>query len=320
MEISKQDYLDKTKDFVDFLVDVISSTNQTIFQNGIKSNEKNLGCVFTTFEELAKSYNYDKKCLHETNEYLWENSLKYKDFLGNSFSSKFPFDSDLKSLNLEKNILGLCLEIMRWGGVNSPKFSTSFVNNNLSIHLRSAIDFFKKTKIDKNSFEIEIGDRMNASYSKVYSLCCEIPFIIFDSRVAAALRFLTAAFFIKNRSVVTEEMLDLIKFPRLGDRISKKGVTRDLSHIMTDIEFKTLNPTDTFLYAVWNIRVNWLIESVVENVKTFCDYDVTKSSKDKFCVYRSIEAGLFQLGYNLNDNAHIIKQLKAHVMPISSRL
>lgn len=309
--INKSDYLAKTKGFIDFLAGIVTSNDRSIFKNGIISGEKckknGPPCIYNTFEELAESYYYDRRDLHATNSYLWNNSLQIKKALEESLSSQAPFDNNIESLNLEKKILGHCLEIMRWGGVNSPKFAISFVNNNLSIHLRSAAKFFRKTEIDKKSFDSEVEDRMNASFSKVYSLCCDIPFIIFDSRVAASFRLLAAAFFIKNQSSLNHETIDAIRFPALGDRISKKGVSRDLSHITQEINFKTLNANDTFLYAAWNARANWLLEAVVLRINTFCGYELQKGPKDKFCIYRSIEAGLFQLGYNLNDNRGFFK-------------
>ena len=312
--LNKKDYLSKTADFVDFLVNEIDPTKKPIIfskPNKIQSPKKSLRC--DTFEDLAKTYSYDQKDLEKTNDYLLSNSKKLKKFLNINNSIKDPNQTELDHLRNElvhlrneKNILEVCLEILRWGGVYSGayKFAYSYVTNSLSDNLRAATEFFKKNEIDETVFRSEIVKRMNASFSKVYSICCDSPFIIFDSRVAAGFQFFATAYWIRNPQKPTDQIFDLIQFPQLPDRTQRKGISRNFTRKDDNIIFNEIS-SDCFDHAVWNMRANWLIGSIIEKLPKFCGY-TSETSDQKFFMIRSIEAGLFQLGYNLNDNANLI--------------
>lgn len=309
--INKQTYLKQTLGFIDFLFKFITSDPQSdelknIFPNGIiiseKKGAKQEEEPAKNFEKLAKKYNYEGQDLDKTNKFLFKISCKINEIINspplkNTGSSCCSCNIKLKNLENELKVSQECLNILRWGGVETGafKFFKLLSSSNLVNHLLKSKSFFSKVdEIDLNTFERQIDGNMNASWSKVYSLTCATPFLIFDSRVSAALQFLAGIFSIKEKFT---EIPSCLQFPALESR--SEEASRQFK--LKNYEFKILSLyRKEFKHAIWNLQTNWIIEKVIEKMTSeFCGYNQS-SVEQKFYFARSIEAGLFMLGYDLN--------------------
>jgi len=304
-KINKKDYqkLEKVSEFIDFLVQFFTSefNPESIFPNGIIISEKKgpkQKKAAKNFEELAKTYKYASNDLNSTNELLYN---WFQD-IGKLIDKEYPIEKEnpccsnvfeIKKIEQEQEVAKVCSEVLSWGGVQTGAFD--FLNllaeSKLIEHLKKSKTYFDSDIEDLESFQKETDDKMNASWSKVYSLTCDIPFVIFDSRVSAALQFLAGIFLIKKGF---KEIPSCLQFPELESRTDRSRLFE-----CSYFKFSKLAYDKPKQHAIWNLRANWIIEAVLEKMSKFCDYNQS-NNKQKFCFARSIEAGLFRLGYDLN--------------------
>lgn len=225
--MNKNNYLqNKTvTEFIDYLTKFIIADRNNIFRNGILLTEFE-DKKARNFEDLAGRYFFKRMNLIDTNNYLHKISKDIKGKIDNyNLFFKSPkccnHESYLKKLNDEKEVFKICLEILEWGGVTNAayKFGMLLVQEQLPQHLIQAQAFFRRTNFLRDDYDL-IGKNMNAAWSKVYSLVCDTPFVILDSRVSASLQFLAGAFWLsKTREI---EFPEELQFPELEDRSGGK--------------------------------------------------------------------------------------------------
>lgn len=129
--------------------------------------------------------------------------------------------------------------------------------------------------------------RSNAGLTKIYALGCD-NFVIYDSRVAAALSWL-----ISKWSRSAKAVPEHLRFATMRANTSKKGGKQRTAD---ETAFPYFAPTGTqsahVKHLKWNIRANWLLEQAISNSK------IAKAN-NSICSIRDLEASLFVIGDNL---------------------
>jgi len=133
--------------------------------------------------------------------------------------------------------------------------------------------------------------RSNAGLTKVYSLALK-DFIIYDSRVAAALAWLVNSWCSNKQQLPPEHLRFACMKANAKDPLSKPRSPN------TDIfpYFTASGKIENHLkHATWNLRANWVLRESLDLV--------IKGQKNKshaaFQSVRDVEAALFMIGDNL---------------------
>jgi hypothetical protein len=223
-------------------------------------------------------------------QYFWGNSnFDSNNRLLNDLTSRLENAMDRKN---DKDVLSICLNILEWGGVSNGAYGValSYCNDKLISSITSALAALTPgpdTPLELKEFKgTGAPFIMNASFTKIYSILSKKPFIIYDSRVAAALSLIVKNYWISSRKDNTV-LPPLLKFACLEGRA--KNAIRCAADKDMKIEFsKVKNGED---HALWNVRANWIIEAAL--IKS------DKSDEDMIKNMRELEAALFMIGYNV---------------------
>ena len=167
-----------------------------------------------------------------------------------------------------------CLEILRWGGVLRGNREKIKGRESLVQYLKSR-DFYKEVY-------------MNSGFTKIYSLYID-DFIIYDSRVGAALGFLV-------RRYCEEKKLDKIpELLRFAYGNSKGGTNRNPS--IGDYKFPLLRNAGYYDNHIENnLKANWLLKEVLSYPSAFKNIPEQRQ-------LRALEAALFMIGYEVPDKS-----------------
>ena len=178
------------------------------------------------------------------------------------------------------------IDVMTWGGVRPG--NVMWLNNNYK-GLKNLVQDVRGVLNLQDTAKIPTGNlRFNSGMTKVYSLICE-DFIIYDSRVAAALGWAVTKFCQeKGHATVPEEL----KFPWAPAKESpnqKNPKRRDPS--IDKLRFPRLSPGRK--HATWNLKASWLLNYTLECADP--DEDFKRAENP----LRALEAALFMIGYDL---------------------
>lgn len=288
----KDNYL-KHPDVMDF-IDWLSSEiqlNQLTHCYTLPNNTR------LTFQGLADAFN----------QYKWR--FKFTDPTGlihkgetfiDSSNSLSTLASGLQA-NLSPNPINdreICkwaCAVMEWGGVTNG--NVHWLRTNVT-GLAGEIGAVK-TILSGNDEDLAVLKpirRFNAGMTKVYSLI--VPdFIIYDSRVAAALAWLVSEWCKQTgRASVPQGLAFPCMPPKEGDnpRIRK---SRNPSSIT--LKFPSMNG-NVIRYVQWNMRASWILrECLTLSAKSANTVFHRQGNND----LRALEAALFMWGYDLGQNA-----------------
>lgn len=166
--------------------------------------------------------------------------------------------------------------IFLWGGVARSANLSWLINNRYQLReiLNRTIDVITA---DDDDFNFNIP-RFNSSMTKVYSLLVD-DFIIYDSRVAAALAYLASVWAVRDG---VPELLRFRCMDAMGNQCRNPN-PNVFPHMGS-------NPN---LYLKWNLRANWILHAVSQQIG------------HGGLSLREIEAGLFMMGYDLPNNDNL---------------
>lgn len=179
-----------------------------------------------------------------------------------------------------------CLEILRWGGVLRGNREKIKGIESLVQYLKDAKKKLATGKIESRDFYKEVY--MNSGFTKIYSLYID-DFIIYDSRVGAALGFLV-------RRYCEEKKLDKIpELLRFAYGNSKGGTNRNPS--IGDYKFPLLRNAGYYDNHIENnLKANWLLKEVLSYPSAFKNIPEQRQ-------LRALEAALFMIGYEVPDKS-----------------
>lgn len=215
------------------------------------------------------------------NQYDWNGTyIENKDKL-DSFAENFRLALSKNDPTLAYNT---SIKVLSWGGVlNGNKDTVYGIYNNGKL-----INTFKQitTAFTKELIQFEeLRDiPMNSGFTKIYSLIID-DFIIYDSRVGAALGLLVRFFLELNN---LEKVPDYLNFA-YGVKKGESGFsTRNPSK--EKLQFERLS-TNNVLHIINNLKANWILLDAFKNQKT-----------NTFKNLREIESALFMIGYSVTES------------------
>lgn len=218
------------------------------------------------------------------------NNFKQSDFLLNYY--KINLLNSLQTNNPEKFKI-FCNLVFKWGGVangNSDFIAginqiVSYFNDNISILSSPNLNInFSSNTIDISGVPLNFRNiKMNSGFTKVYSLLID-DFIIYDTRVAAALGFLVRDFLLANNVKTIPHELNFAWAHAKGSISSRPNRNPGLG---STYQFKKLSTSK--IHVINNIKSNWLLAKVAQNSRF-------NSLNNPL---RALEAALFMIGYEI---------------------
>ncbi|GJH14293.1 hypothetical protein CBA19CS11_35665 [Caballeronia novacaledonica] len=185
-----------------------------------------------------------------------------------------------------------CVDVMLWGGVGPGNISWLIKNEAelvaVLVRTRDAID---ADDTDHAEFS-KPGFRFNAGMTKVYSLICR-DFIIYDSRVAAALGWLVVKYCrLRGANTVPVEL----QFPWAPARAGTFARAKRRNAGEDQLRFPSL--AGARMHVEWNMKASWLLQAVLQHA-------IERGSafaaiKDPGRAMRALESALFMIGYDLD--------------------
>lgn len=184
------------------------------------------------------------------------------------------------------------IDVMDWGGVRPGNVRWLDANRHglvqLLIHTRDALNAGDTQGSVLSSAKL----RFNAGMSKVYSLICQ-NFVIYDSRVAAALGWAVTRFC--QAHSITQLPAELA-FPWAPAKQSATHTPAKLRNPSTNtLGFRQVRRGSD--HAQWNLKASWLLEAVLEHPNA--ENSLFMASKKLGHGLRALEAALFMIGYDL---------------------
>jgi hypothetical protein len=289
--------LPDVSNFVSWLMAVISGSDKNLFNHsylmesrGKPQTKKHWSCN-SLYDAFLK--------------YEW--SFSYTDFLsGEIVKGKTFIQSEITLAGLRQNLrdavqennddlcFEVCCMILKWGGVLGSetygnKKSLLQLKPQLAQYLTTVRTFFAGDALLAKDYKVLVGGvsepiRMNAGYTKIYSLLCD-DFVIYDGRVGAALCLLVRLY-LEFAGQHHRQIPDGLNFS-FGHAKNPK-VNRNPS--TTKYQFHALR-NQPAIHIRNNLMANWLIG------------DLSLQDKGPFSKhsdpYRAFEAALFMIGYKI---------------------
>lgn len=273
----------EVKGFVEFMVKVLNGSHQLNFPYSFHPNHApscfngKFGLVGTaaTLEDLFNRYWWDR-------QYYIHNSTVLQCLqksLGISISGNHPVTS-----NIIKAVKG----VMDWGVTpRAAAHNMAWAARQGNGLAKALIAGQAQLNSDSPNFSVFQVIRMNAGYTKVFSLICE-NIIIYDGRVGAALGWLVRQFLVSakpNHFGPVPESLAFLWGSGRGGHLRNPSVG--------ELNFLRLanNSHGSQAWARVNVHASWILQ------------DALSKSSSSWCSdpygLRKIEAALFMLGYKL---------------------
>jgi hypothetical protein len=178
----------------------------------------------------------------------------------------------------------VCIDILRWGGVLPGNEEVVNRKKDLATYLRGAQGILNPATCDTDDAFFDCF-RINSGFTKIYSLL--IPdFIIYDSRVGAALCYLVRLFCEERDEKSIPESLHFSYGEAKGG-----GVKRCPDSLR--YKFKVFAPNKADERLLHNMQAGWLFKAVLENNPS------AFNNLDEATRVRALEAALFMIGYAL---------------------
>lgn len=240
-------------------------------------------------------------------EYKWDISKNFLSNLkinvpeGDDFKANaevlFYLQKELRksvSQNNDEQAFQACKKILAWGGVlgsdkKGNKKTLNSLKNGLVKYLKFSKARFENEKIECDK-GLEYGRsqlKMNAGFTKIYSLLCD-DFIIYDGRVGGALGLLVRKFLTSSNMPFKETL----NFAWGKSRPSGNVDPERRNPSVGEYQFRQLRYDDKF-HIKMNLRANWILQEIVS--RGCGAFDKEESP------LRAIEAALFMVGYSVNE-------------------
>ncbi len=272
IKVNKQEYIHSTnvKPFIEWIKHSIASNNPFDYK---PKNAWSQGSL----SSIALDYSWPG-----VGNGTFEENNNYIKLLSNDLKKAFEEDDEQKAFCS-------CIKVLEWGGVQNGAHGIAvlFCEGRLIETIKAGLNELLNEDVFISNFDKKF--RMNASFTKIYSLISNDPFIIYDSRVAAGLGVLAKEYWLaqhqtnKNGCFPNELM-----FVRLEDRST---VNRDASNVSQGITFPKIKAhRKERWHAQWNVYANWIAEAVIADMNSFANQ---KTLLDKS---RALEAALFMIG------------------------
>lgn len=180
-------------------------------------------------------------------------------------------------------------EVMKWGGVAAHNVGWLQANTHGLATMFAAVTEALNRGDLTNSLLKNGGLRFNAGMTKVYSLLAK-DFIIYDSRVAAALGWIVVKFCQIHKFTQVPAELDFPYADAKEDRTAEQPKNRNPRQ--QQLRFQRLRSGP--LHAEWNLKAGWILQAVLAQDKAS-----QFAQPSAIVPLRRLEAALFMIGYDL---------------------
>lgn len=307
----KQEYLRKTTGFVAHIVNVAAAASWPR-QYYDRDRRHIWQCV--SLVDAAQNYQYG------ISQDIWREAIGDGTMPTSSLQSNTQLLAALgrrlrvaRTTGDEASAHAACVLILKWGGVynrgrkgkqNRDRLEGIAQRDGGLLGYLNAVDAgLVENTDDFQTVCTRARDSLycNAGFTKIYSLMRD-DFVIYDSRVAAALGLLVAGYCQSNNyDTVPNEL----KFMWMAASASKNAAGIHIANQLRDpsinnLRFASRPPGENGHTAFFrhNIRANWLLTAAVA-AKTMQAWP-TFASTHNITVLRALEAALFMVGYDLN--------------------
>jgi hypothetical protein len=283
--MNKQNYLENNTiiDFINWLTPRISGERKFYHQYLNSRNNTIWKCnsIYNAYENYSWPFNCSLPDNGKNNGSSYNDSEKVLMVIGERLKQS------LKRQDRE-GLLAYCLSILEWGGViRSNKLRLQGMGKNIVPYFENTvIKLNPKNANTRNDFSDVI---MNSGFTKIYSLLID-DFIIYDSRVGAALGLLVKQY-LTDRSI--NYIPDVLDFAYGNARPTKSdaGKINRRNPSNNIYKFKALNNDDQ-KHIKNNICANWLLKKLSEQSK----FRLAANP------IRALESALFMIGYSVRED------------------
>lgn len=230
----------------------------------------------------------------------------------------------VKQAESGKKLLKASQQVFVWGGVAGPKEKkvTKTTGNYLWLEetfplgqgLREAYEKAYSILCSERPNLSEVGKdgtqkvRSNAGFTKIYSLLFD-NFIIYDSRVAAALGLFVVKFCSEGKYTSVPDELNFGWMPPKEDKKTTSPKKRDASVANSSYDFDRANTEAKHAWS--NIRANWIFSCLLEK----CPFgSLFASLPNKQARVRALESAFFMIGYDLGGHVWLSAQPAGRAM------
>ncbi|HDS1683129.1 TPA: hypothetical protein QEM39_004741 [Pseudomonas putida] len=198
--------------------------------------------------------------------------------------------ADLGAAACDDTMLRGTQATMSWGGVSAR--NNQWLEENrvgLAVMIEQVAQVLRQGNLDSPKFCSDL--RFNAGMTKVYSLICE-NFIIYDSRVAAALGWLVMRYCSERKLTALPEGL---RFPWAPAKEAQNATAPKNRDPGNEHEFKFPRLRRGHHHALWNMRASWVLSEALAHPLAQGSRFHEGAGKP----VRKLEMGLFMMGYDL---------------------
>ena len=264
--MTKQSYLkdEQVSQFIQWMADRIDKPQ--IFKYYHNKNKRDWECssIFNAYEK----YEWNGKDFCTTKEKLDKCSGTLNESL---------------NTNREDVCKTVCKNILEWGGVQRGNMAKLE-----KIHEEGLVKYLSKVKGQLTAEEPDFsGVVISSGFSKIYSLLLD-HFIIYDSRVAAALGYFVRFYCEEMHLSEVPESQKVPEPLRFAHCASRGTHRRNPSKGLYLFPIMQRNK-----YVMYNLRASWLLQEVV-NRPSHRFYQLPEKQR-----LRALEAALFMIGYEL---------------------
>lgn len=201
--------------------------------------------------------------------------------------------ADLAAARCDDSMLRGAKATMSWGGVSAR--NNQWLEDHrtgLAAVIEQVAQVLRQGNLDSPEFPREL--RFNAGMTKVYSLLCE-HFIIYDSRVAAALGWLVMKYCSERKLTAIPDGLGFPWAPAKEAQNATAPKNRDPG-MQNGFTFPRLRRGHH--HALWNMRASWVLSSALSHPAAQQSRFHQGSGKP----LRKLEMALFMVGYDLGSS------------------
>ncbi len=281
--MNKQEYLHTTvvKEFIEWIIPRISGEVEFFHQYENSRNKKLWNCssIFNAYENYNWRFNCHVPNVGKTSGNSFHESEKVLALIEEGLKLSIQD-------NNHQNLLEYSSSILEWGGVKRSNYDRlKEMEESIISYYKTSIERLNPETVDtKDDFS---GLIMNSGFTKIYSLLID-NFVIYDSRVGAALGLLIKKFLEENNIAKIPEEL---KFAYGNARPTKndKGQQNRRNPSNDKYIFPVLSNNDK-KHIINNLYANWLLKEISER----------SIFKNELTSIRALESALFMIGYSVN--------------------
>ncbi|TWC30209.1 hypothetical protein FBY03_12533 [Pseudomonas sp. SJZ079] len=293
--MEKAEFLRKSEGFLRWMGQLISSEVKVGFKHS-EGVDRTLGEAFSRYRWPNKRVDIETP--------RGNLSLKaHSDFAANAglldFLSQGMQECLAQDLPDSEELADWARAIMKWGGVytrigrNRDKGNAAWLDSNRAEFLAYLSPVLQALSEENGKAHYAVENlRSNAGMTKIYSLILP-KFVIYDSRVAAALAWLVREWSIREGQTVAPH-LQFLCMRANTSRAGGKQRSPDEKVFRYFVASGDLRNHQK--HATWNLRANWLIDAAIEKARE------TASLPEQW-TSRHVEAALFMMG---DDLAHAL--------------